>query len=160
MAATHTNLDAYRQRLSLMTIGPDKINQLRHIRYFKNMAGIRAHMRRHAAILQPKFDCVLHHLETSLGGKEMGTWTTPEGGYFVSFDGAPGTASRVVALAAEHGVKLTPAGAAFPYGADPTDRHIRLAPTFPTLAELNKAMEVFVSSVELVSLRRLLGSNV
>lgn len=159
MGATRANLDPYLQRLSLMTIGPDKVNQLRHARYFKDMDGIRAHMRRHAAILRPKFDCVLEHLEAALGGKGMAQWTRPEGGYFVSYEGLPGTASRIVALAGEHGVRLTPAGAAFPYRRDPEDRHIRLAPTFPTLAELDKAMEVFVACAELVSIRRLLGAN-
>jgi DNA-binding transcriptional MocR family regulator len=159
MAATRANLDPYCRRRSVMTIGPDKVNQLRHARCFKSMEDIRAHMRRHAAIVRPKFDCVLRHLDHALAGKGLATWTRPEGGYFVSFEGMPGTASRIVALAGEHGVKLTPAGAAFPYGRDPDDRHIRLAPTFPSLEELDQAMQVFVACAELVSIRRLLGSN-
>ncbi|MFT5390109.1 MAG: DNA-binding transcriptional MocR family regulator [Gammaproteobacteria bacterium] len=160
MAATRANLDAFSARLSLMTIGPDKVNQLRHARFFKDLDGVRAHMHKHAAIVRPKFACVAHRLNEALGGKSMGSWNTPTGGYFVSFDAPKGTASRIVALAREHGVKLTPAGAAFPYGNDPHDQHIRLAPTFPALDELDKAMQVFVACVELVSIRHALGSNI
>jgi len=159
MGATAVNLDAYRDRLSLMTLGPDKVNQLRHVRYFKDMDGIRAHMRKHADILRPKFVCTLEHLDRALGNRAAGTWSVPEGGYFVSFNGLPGTARRIIALAAETGVALTPAGAAFPYGYDPDDAHIRLAPTFATLPELDKAMQIFVTCAELVAVRRQLGAN-
>jgi len=159
LGATPANLGPYLKRLSLMTIGPDKVNQLRHTRYFKNIEGIHAHMQKHAEILKPKFARTLEHLNEALGGKGLGSWTVPQGGYFVSFTGLSGTASRIVALATDAGVKLTPAGAAFPCGNDPDDAHIRLAPTFPSLPEVDKAMGVFVTCAELVAIRRQLGAN-
>lgn len=159
LAASPLNLRAFSDRLSLMTIGNDKVNQLRHVRFFGDLSGIRAHMDRHRALLRPKFDLVQQRLSDALGGKDLGAWTVPAGGYFVSFDAPAGTASRIVELAGEHGVKLTPAGAAYPYGTDPDDTHIRLAPTFPPLDELDKAMRVFVACVELVALRNALGAN-
>jgi DNA-binding transcriptional MocR family regulator len=130
-----------------VTIGPDKLNQLRHVRFLKNADGVRAHMRRHAAILRPKFDLVQAVLERYLGQSDFATWTKPKGGYFVSLDTRPGRAARVVAMAADAGVKLTPAGSAFPYKKDPLDRNIRIAPSFPSLGELERAIEVLAVSI-------------
>ena len=147
------NVDWLRARLSVMTIGPDKVNQLRHLKLLPDMDAVRAHMRRHAALLRPKFDCVRNRLEEGLGNLGIGRWTDPAGGYFVSFWTRPGLAKETVRLAAEAGVRLTPAGAAFPYGEDPEDSHIRLAPSFPPLAEVDRAMEVFVTCVKLAAVR-------
>lgn len=158
LAASKTNLDAFKKRLGVSTIGPDKVNQLRHVRFLKNLDGIRAHMQRHAASLKPKFDCVQSHLERALSNRGMGSWTVPQGGYFVSFYTRPGLARAVVELAAGAGVKLTPAGAAYPYGDDPDDMHIRLAPSYPELDAVDQAMQVFVTCVELATVRRRLSN--
>ena len=147
------NVDWFRSRLSVVTIGPDKVNQLRHVRLLPDMDAVHAHMVRHAGLLRPKFDCVRRRLEDGLGNLGMGRWTDPRGGYFVSFWTRPGLAKETVHLAAEAGVRLTPAGAAFPYGEDPEDSHIRLAPSFPPLAEVDRAMEVFVTCVKLAAVR-------
>ena len=114
-------------------------------------------MNKHAAILGPRFDAVLNKLHTELADTDMGTWTEPEGGYFVSFDSQPGLARKIVELAADVGVKLTPAGATFPYGNDPDDKNIRLSPSFPTVAEVEQVMEVFVVCVKLASVQYKLG---
>lgn len=153
MAASASNLAAMRKHLGVMTIGPDKVNQLRHTRLLPNMAAVHGHMHRHGEILGPKFDCVERHLTDALGNRGMGTWTSPRGGYFVSFNAKPGLATEIVRLAGEAGVKLTPAGAAYPYGRDPDDSHIRLAPSLPPLADVDRAMAVFTTCVELATLR-------
>lgn len=158
LAASKPNLDSFKKRMGVFTIGPDKVNQLRHARFLNNLDGIRAHMRRHAASLKPKFDCVQSYLEHSLSNRGMGEWTTPGGGYFVSFYTRPGLAREVVKLAAGAGVKLTPAGAAYPYGDDPDDMHIRLAPSYPELDAVDQAMQVFVTCVELATVRRRLSN--
>ena len=137
----------------MSTIGPDKVNQLRHVRFLHDLNSMRAHMRKHAAILRPRFELVLHHLSTTLDGAGMGSWTSPLGGYFVSFDALPGLASTIVGLATDAGVKLTPAGATFPYRRDPNNANIRLAPTFPEIDELDQAMQIFVVCVQLASIR-------
>jgi DNA-binding transcriptional MocR family regulator len=147
MAGSQANLDWVRKHMSMATIGPDKLNQLRHARFFKDVDAIRAHMKKHAAILRPKFACVERVLGQALGGSGLATWTRPRGGYFVSLDVLPGRATRVVKLAADVGLKLTPAGSAFPYRKDPHDRNIRIAPSFPTLPELERAMEVLAVAV-------------
>ena len=147
------NVDWFRSRLSVMTIGPDKVNQLRHMRLLPDMDALHAHMVRHAELLRPKFDCVRRRLEEGLGNLGMGRWTDPAGGYFVSFWTGLGLAKETVRLAARAGVRLTPAGAAFPCGDDPEDSHIRLAPSFPPLAEVDRAMEVFVTCVKLAAVR-------
>ncbi len=152
-ASSVDNLKHLKKWLSAVTIGPDKVNQLRHVRFLKDMDGLQAHMRKHAALIKPKFDQVQQHLAT-LQGKGMGTWTTPRGGYFASFDALPGLAKEIVKLAGEAGVKLTPAGATYPYGKDPEDKNIRIAPTFPCVEEVNKAMQVFVTCVELACVRQ------
>ena len=154
LAGSAINLDNFRNRLRVMTIGPDKINQLRHVQFLRDLDGVRAHMRKHAAILRPKFDLVQERLSNALAGTGMGSWTTPRGGYFVSFDALPGLASRIIRLAGEAGVKLTPAGATFPYRRDPNDTNIRLAPTFPNLADLDQALQVFLVCVQLASIRQ------
>ncbi|MCP5150454.1 MAG: aminotransferase class I/II-fold pyridoxal phosphate-dependent enzyme [Ectothiorhodospiraceae bacterium] len=159
MAASADNLAAFKRMLGVLTIGPDKVNQLRHVRFLRDMEGVYRHMQGHAGILRPKFDCVQRHLADGLTGRGMGTWTRPRGGYFVSFETRPGLAREVVRLAAEVGLKLTPAGAAYPYGKDPRDSHVRIAPSYPPLAELDRAMEVFVTCVQLASVRQVLGGQ-
>ncbi len=148
MAANEANIAWTKLHAGKQTIGPDKVNQLRHVRFFGNLAGIEAHMVKHAAILKPKFDTVLRVLAEELGDG-VATWTTPKGGYFISLDTPPGHAKNVVRLAAEAGVKLTEAGATFPYGKDPADRNIRLAPSCPTLFEIDIATRVVATCVKL-----------
>jgi DNA-binding transcriptional MocR family regulator len=153
IAASTANLGVFRTRMQVFTIGPDKVNQLRHVRFLRDLDGIRAHMRKQAALLRPRFELVLHHLSRTLDSAGMGAWASPRGGYFVSFDALPGLATEIVGLAADAGVKLTPAGATFPYRRDPNDANIRLAPTFSELDELDQAMQVFVVCVQLASIR-------
>jgi DNA-binding transcriptional MocR family regulator len=138
--------------LSIQTIGHDKLSQLRHARFFGDAAGVAAHMRKHAAILKPKFEAVTAILAERLGGKGVATWSNPAGGYFVSLDTPDGCAARVVKMADEAGVKLTKAGATYPYGKDPRDRNIRLAPSFPPLAQVRQAMELVAICVEIAAL--------
>ncbi len=156
VAASKANLADIRKTMQVQTIGHDKVNQLRHVRFFGNMANMRAHMSRHAEILRPKFEMVEEMLEKELTGLGVGTWTKPKGGYFIAFDTMEGCAKEVVAKCAEAGVKMTGAGATYPYGKDPKDTNIRIAPSFPPLDELKKAAEVFVLSVKLVSVQHLL----
>ena len=157
LSSTPANLGTFKKTLGVSTIGPDKVNQLRHTRFLPDLAALMAHMQKHAAILKPRFDLVLKYLSEGLGDSELGRWETPEGGYFVSFDTQPGLAQTVVKLAAEAGVKLTPAGATFPYGKDPQDQNIRIAPSVPSLDELDKAMQIFVICVKLASVRQALA---
>lgn len=156
MAASQRNLTAFKRHLGYTTIGPDKVNQLRHLKMLPDLAALREHMRRHAALLKPRFDRVLMHLREGLGGTGLGRWTEPRGGYFISFDTLPGLAQEVVKLAAEAGVKVTPAGNTFPYGKDPQDSNIRLAPSCPTVEEIDKAMQVLLTCVKLASVRQAL----
>ncbi len=156
MAASEANLADARKAMSYQTIGHDKLNQLRHVRFFKDMDGVREHMKKHAAILRPKFETVLSVLESELGGLEIGSWVKPKGGYFISFDALDGCAKKIVAKTKDAGVVMTGAGATFPYGKDPKDSNIRIAPSFPTLEELEQAARIFVLSVKLVSLEKLL----
>jgi DNA-binding transcriptional MocR family regulator len=156
MASSTDNLKAMKSHLAIATIGPDKVNQLRHLKLLGNVEQLRAHMAKHAELLRPRFDCVLNHLRDNFEDSDLGEWSTPDGGYFVSFDTRPGLASEVVKLAAEAGVKLTPAGATFPYGKDPEDRNIRLAPSFPSVEEIDRAMAVFCNAVKLASVRQFL----
>jgi len=159
MAASAVNLKAMKNHLGIATIGPDKVNQLRHLRVISNMQQLRAHMIKHAELLKPRFACVLDHLQKNFAESDLGSWSTPEGGYFISFDTRPGLASEVVKLAAEAGVKLTPAGATFPYGKDPQDCNIRLAPSFPSVEDIDKAMAVFCNSVKLASVSQRLQAG-
>lgn len=160
MASSESNLNFIRKQLSIQAIGPDKINQLRHVRYFKNMNGIREHMKRHAEIIGPKFDTVLDILEEELGNKNIAAWNRPKGGYFISLNTLEGCARKVVSMAAEAGVALTSAGATYPYGKDPKDGNIRIAPTFPSLEELKKAISILCTCVQISSIEKILAENV
>lgn len=155
MAGSKTNIEDAKGKMFFATIGPDKINQLRHVRFFGDLDGLRAHMDKHASIIGPKFAAVIEVMEKRLGGKGIATWTKTEGGYFISVDVLDGCAAEVVRLAGEAGVKLTSAGATFPYGKDPNDRNIRLAPTMPSVEDVRAAMEVFCASVELAAANKL-----
>ena len=143
----------------IQTIGHDKLNQLRHVRFFKNIDGMREHMMKHAAIIRPKFELVLDKLDKELGGLGIGEWLRPIGGFFISFDSLEGCAKAIVAKAKEAGVIMTGAGATFPYGKDPKDSNIRIAPTFPSTEELKQACEIFVTCVKLVSLDKILETK-
>lgn len=156
MASSLANLEDVKKTLTLRTIGYDKVNQLRHARYFKNLEGLRNHMKKHADIIRPKFEAVFSILEEELGGLEIGEWTKPLGGYFISFEAMDGCAKEIVAKCKELGVVLTGAGATFPYGKDPKDSNIRIAPTYPTAEEMAEATDVFVLCVKLVSVEKLL----
>ncbi|HEX3043838.1 MAG TPA: aminotransferase class I/II-fold pyridoxal phosphate-dependent enzyme [Bacillota bacterium] len=157
VAGSCVNMNWLRKQIGIQSIGPDKINQLRHVRLFKNMAGIKTHMDKHAAILKPKFDLVTAILDSELGGKNIAFYQKPKGGYFISLDTLDGCAQKVVALAAAAGVALTKAGATFPYGKDPRDRNIRIAPSMPPLSELKQAMELVAICIQLVSIEKLTG---
>ena len=158
LAASEANLEDAKKHMKIQTIGHDKLNQLRHVRFFKDMQGMYAHMRKHADILRPKFEKVLEVLDSELGGLGIGTWTRPLGGYFISFDSMDGCAKAIVAKAKEAGLVMTGAGATYPYGKDPKDSNIRIAPSFPTVEELGVAAEIFVLSVKLVSIDKLLNA--
>ena len=160
IAASDENLAEIRKMMSVQTIGHDKLNQLRHARFFGDIHGMVQHMKKHADILRPKFDTVLSVLESELGGLEIGSWIAPRGGYFISFDALDGCAKAIVAKAKEAGLIMTKAGATFPYGKDPKDSNIRIAPSFPTPEELEVAAQVFVLSVKLVSIDKILGEKV
>ena len=155
MAGSTATMEWAKGHLGFQTIGPDKLNQLRHVRFFGDPAGIERHMQRHAAILKPKFDAVQEVLGRELSGKGVAEWTRPSGGYFTSVDTWDGCARRVIQLAAEAGVKLTPAGSTYPYKRDPRDRNIRIAPSFPPLADICRAMEVLAVCIERVSLEKI-----
>ena len=156
LAASKANLDFIKKFMTIQTIGYDKVNQLRHVRYFKDAEGMKAHMMKHAAILRPKFEAVFHVLESELNGLGIGSWTEPKGGYFISFDALEGCAKKIVEKCKEAGVVLTGAGATYPYKKDPKDSNIRLAPSFPTPEELAMATDLFVLCVKIVSVEKLL----
>lgn len=157
MASSPANVADAKKHLAIQTIGPDKLNQLRHVRFFKDAAGVKAHMQKHATLLRPKFEAVTRIFERELGGSGLAAWTKPRGGYFVSLDTLDGCASEVVKLADEAGVKLTPAGATFPLGQDPRNRNIRVAPSLPPASQVETAMEVVTLCVRLASARKLQG---
>ncbi len=157
LAASDNNIKAIKSRMTIQTIGYDKINQLRHVNYLKDKAGVEAHMQKHAAVLKPKFDAVLDAFESTLAGKGIASWTVPNGGYFISLDVYEGCAKRTVALCKEAGVTLTGAGATYPYGKDPEDKNIRIAPTFPSRDELCKAVEILCLCVEIAAIEKILG---
>jgi len=156
MGASERNIKAFLKHLGIATIGADKINQARHVKFLPDMNAVRAQMKKHAAVLKPRFDCALKKLESELNA-DYGSWGKPLGGYFVSFDTQPGLATTVVQLANDAGVKLTPAGSTYPYKKDPQNKNIRIAPSFPTLAELDKAMDVFVLCVKLATVNQKLA---
>ena len=157
MAASLNNIAWTKKIMTVQAISPDKINQLRHVRYFQNVEGLSDHMKKHAAILRPKFDLVLSLLEEKLGGTGAGSWHTPRGGYFISFDALPGCAKRINTLCKEAGVVMTGAGATFPYGKDPQDSNLRIAPSMPPLDELKQAAEVFCTCALLAAVEKQLG---
>jgi len=156
MASSLPNLQDVKQQMKIMTIGYDKINQLRHARYFKNKNGLQEHMKKHADLMRPKFEAVLKILEEELGGLEIGSWLKPLGGYFISFEAMEGCAKKIVAKCKEAGVIMTNAGATYPYGKDPKDSNIRIAPSYPTLEEITKTAHLFALCVKLVSVEKLL----
>ena len=158
LATSLNNLADIRHQLKNQTIGHDKVNQLRHVRFFKDIHGMVEHMRRHAEILRPKFELVEETLERELGGLGIGEWTCPKGGYFISFEAMDGCAKEIVAKCKKAGVTMTGAGAAFPYGKDPKDSNIRIAPTYPPLNDLEIAMNLFSLCVKLVSVEKLLAN--
>lgn len=158
VAASAANLAGIKKFLNACTIGPDKVNQIRHTRFLPDAAALMAHMAKHAELLNPRFEAVLSALSSAFDGTDLGAWEKPVGGYFVSFDTRKNCAKETVRLAAEAGVKLTPAGATYPYGKDPEDRNIRIAPSVPTVPEVVGAMEVFVTCVKLASVRQQLAS--
>ncbi len=156
LAASEANLSEIRKQMTIQTIGHDKLNQLRHVRFFGDIEGMKKHMSKQAAILRPKFEAVTDILEKELGGLGIGEWTKPLGGYFISFDALPGCAKAIVAKCKEAGVVMTGAGATFPYGKDPKDSNIRIAPSFPTPEEMAQAADLFALCVKLVSVDKLL----
>ena len=156
LGSSKKNLDYVKSIITIQTIGHDKLNQLRHVRYFKNFEGMKNHMKKHAEILRPKFELVLSRLEEEIGSLGIGSWTKPVGGYFVSFQALNGCAKNIVAKCKEAGVTLTGAGATYPYHKDPDDSNIRIAPTFPPIEELAAALDVFVLCVKLASVEKLL----
>ena len=158
LATSANNIADIKKQLTIQTIGHDKLNQLRHVRFFKDINGLKEHMRKHAEFMRPKFEAVESVLEEELGGLGIGSWTEPKGGYFISFDAMDGCAKAIVAKCKEAGVKLTGAGATFPYGKDPKDSNIRIAPSFPTPEEMKQAADLFVLCVKLVSVQKLLES--
>ena len=156
LAASTANVASIKKQMAVQTIGHDKVNQLRHVRFFGDNKGMEAHMKKHADILRPKFETVLEVLERELGGLEIGSWIAPRGGYFISFDALDGCAKAIVAKAKEAGVVMTGAGATFPYGKDPHDSNIRIAPSYPSLEDLTTAAEIFVVCVKLASIEKIL----
>ncbi len=157
MAMSEENANEVRRHMGYQTIGSNKINQWMHIQFLPTLEAIEKHMMKHGAILEPKFNMVLQIFERELSGLNIGTWNNPKGGYFINLDVMEGCAKDVVACCAEHGVTLTPAGATFPYGKDPKDSNIRIAPSFPTLDELEQAMEILVTCIQYVALKKIIA---
>ena len=144
--------------MTIYTIGYDKLNMLRHVKFFDGkFENVVEHMKKHAAVLAPRFDAVIKTLDAEVAPLGIGSYNKPNGGYFVSFDALPGCAKRIVSLCKEAGVTMTGAGATYPYGKDPEDKNIRIAPTFPSVEELSKAMEIFACAVKLASAEKLLA---
>jgi DNA-binding transcriptional MocR family regulator len=159
MASSTANINYAKKHISVQTICFDKLNQLRHAKFFVDYGGLIVHMKKHRKIIEPKFKLVCDMLEKELSPLGLGEWHKPQGGYFISFNGLNDTAKRIVALCKEAGVILTGAGATFPYGKDPNDKNIRIAPTFPPVSELTSAMEIFCASVKLASAEVLLAQQ-
>ncbi len=159
IAASQNNLADIRKQLCIQTIGHDKVNQLRHVRFFQNIHGMIEHMRKHANILRPKFEAVEEILDRELGGLEIGRWTKPRGGYFISFESLDGCAKAIVAKCKKAGVVMTNAGATYPYGKDPHDSNIRIAPSYPPLSDLITATELFALCVKIVSINKILAEK-
>ena len=158
MAASKKNIEYILSKMTVQTIGHDKINQLRHYKFFGGYEGLVEHMKKHTAVIAPRFKVVTDELENEIAPLGIGSWHNPNGGYFVSFDSLNGCAKKIVSLCKEAGVVLTGAGATYPYGNDPDDKNIRIAPTFPSIEELKTAMEIFVTAVKLASAEKLLDN--
>ena len=156
MASSKKNLDFIRKSMTIQTIGYDKVNQYRHVKYFKNLDGIKAKMKQHADILRPKFELVDEILTKELEGLGIGTWTKPKGGYFIAFDSLDGCAKAIVARCKKAGLVMTGAGATYPYGKDPHDTNIRIAPSYPPLSDLILAMDLFALCTKIVSIDKIL----
>ncbi|MBO5089091.1 MAG: aminotransferase class I/II-fold pyridoxal phosphate-dependent enzyme [Lachnospiraceae bacterium] len=159
VATSLENVKFIMSQMTIQTIGHDKINQLRHCKFFKNIEGLEAHMKKHAELMRPKFEAVLDVLNKELAGLEVGTWIEPRGGYFISFDAMEGCAKAIVAKCKDAGVIMTGAGATYPYGKDPKDSNIRIAPSFPTPEEMSEAAKLFALCVKLVSVEKLLETK-
>ena len=159
ISASPANIAGFKKVLGTLSIGPDKVNQLRHMKLIPDFNALLDYMEHHAAELKPRFDCVLDHLNKAFGDNELGSWEPVDGGYFISFDCLPNLATTIISMAADLGVKLTPAGATFPYGKDPENRNIRIAPSVPTLEEVDEAMKVFVLCVKLASVRQAINAK-
>jgi len=159
IATSRENMEFIKKFMEVQIIGHDKINQLRHARFFKNIDGLNAHMKKHADLLRPKFEAVLNTLDAELTGTGIGSWIKPRGGYFISFNAMPGCAKEIVAKCKSLGVVLTGAGATYPYGKDPRDRNIRIAPSYPPLEDLILAMELFALCVKIVSINKILADR-
>ena len=158
-AALKENLEEIKKTMSVQTIGHDKLNQLRHTKYFKDINGVYRHMAKHAELLRPKFETVIHKFKEELEDLDIATWTEPKGGYFISFDSIDGCAKAIVEKCKKAGVTLTSAGATYPYKKDPRDCNIRIAPSYPTTDDLTQAAELFVLCVKLVSIDKLLENK-
>ncbi len=159
MAASEKNLEQIRPILATQTIGFDKINQMRHVKFFKNADGIRAHMKKHAAIIRPKFEMVEHIFDKELDGLDIAHWTKPRGGYFLTLYCMEGCARRVYQICRSVGVTLTPAGSVYPYSRDPADSALRIAPTFPEIDELKQAVEILTCAVKIAAIEKLLKTR-
>ncbi len=159
ISASKANLDYIKKQMTIQTIGHDKLNQLRHAKFFGDFNGMVEHMKKHAAILRPKFNAVIDALESNLSGTGIATWTNPKGGYFIGLDVLDGCAKKVVSMCADAGVKLTGAGATYPYGKDPHDSNIRIAPTFPSTEELEQACKILVLCVKLAGIDKILENK-
>ncbi len=157
MGACKANIDYVKSLMAVQSIGPDKINQLRHVKFFKDFDGVTEHMKKHAALIAPRFAAVLDELEKEIAPLGIATWTKPNGGYFISFNAMSGCAKRICQLCKEAGVVLTGAGATFPYGKDPDDSNIRIAPTYPPIDELKTAAKVFALAAKIAGAEKLLG---
>lgn len=159
-ACSTANMDYMKKLYNAQTISYDKLNQLRHVMFFKNAQGVLEHMKRHAKLLKPRFDTVLETFESELSGMDIATWKTPVGGYFISLEVMPGTAKEIHALCKKAGLTLTNAGATYPHGDDPNDSNLRIAPSYPTVDELKKASELLCICIKLVALKRLISEKV
>ena len=159
VASSEDNIKYLKSLMTVQTIGHDKLNQMRHVKYFKNFEGITEHMKKHRAIIEPRFKAVLDTLENEIAPLGIGKWSKPNGGYFISFDALDGCAKKIVALCKEAGVVLTGAGATYPYGKDPKDTNIRIAPTYPPIDKLKLAAEIFSLSVQVASAEKILENK-
>lgn len=159
IVASDNNISDIKKRLTIQSISQDKMNQLHHLRFFKDVNGLKAHMKKQAALLKPKFDCVLEHLNNELANKGIASWYNPNGGYFISLDVMPGCAKRVGELCKEAGVTLTTIGTTYPYGKDPLDTNIRIAPSYPPIDELTKAAELLCISVQLACIEKIISER-